>query len=578
MRRRWLAWAFLAFSNLAGLTAAFCAGHVTISVLATTDLHGNIYPLDYYTGRPANRGLAEVASLIQQVRAENPNNLLIDCGDTIEGSPLEYVYQSLVANGKAPLNLAPPSPPLRADPMMLVMNRLGYAAMAVGNHDFNFGLRNLEKAREEAQFPWISANIRVAPGGSERPFQSYLIKQVAGVKIAVIGITTPGVPIWEKPEHIGAYRFEPAADAVAATVAKLRDTEHPDLILVAAHSGMGRDLKTGAPQSPGENQVYEIATRAGAGVDAILFGHSHQELSSYRINQVLLVQPKNWGISLARVDFELEGAPGGWKVIAKRAILLPVGKNTPADPEILRLARPYHEFAERYLNTPVAEAREALSGVLGRVEDTPLVDAIQTVQLFYSKADVSFASLFNPRISVPRGPVTVRQIAALYVYDNDLYVIEGTGQMVKDALENSARYFLSCLGKRCEEPPLTDSRILGFNYDMAQGVSYEIDLSRPAGDRIRNLTWDGRVLQPGQKLRIAVNNYRAAGSAGYSMFAHAKIIWRSTEGIRDLMVHYYTNQRILPSKSDDNWHILPDEARRTLARQAQAEATHVSLF
>src|SRR5204863_9460469 len=123
------------------------------------------------------------------------------------------------------------------------------------------------------------------------------------------------------------------------------------------------------------------------------------------------------------------------------------------------------------------------------VEDTALMDAIQQVQLFYANADVSFAALFNQRASVPRGPVTVRQIAALYIYDNELYAVEGTGKMVKDALENAARYYLSCQGESCGKPPLTNREVIGFNYDMAQGVQYEIDLTRPEGDRIRKLTW-----------------------------------------------------------------------------------------
>lgn len=553
------------------------AGQVTISVMATTDLHGNIDPVDYYTDLPAARGLAKIASLVRDVRAENPNNLLIDCGDTIEGSPLESVYQTMVATGKPPLALAPPSPPLDGDPMMLVMNRLGYAAMTVGNHEFNFGLRNLQKARQTATFPWISANIHSERSGPQRPFAPYVVKLVGGVKVAVIGVTTPSVPTWEKPENVGPYRFEGAVAAIERTIATLRRKERPDLVLVAAHSGLGRDLKTGAPLGPEENQVYEIATRVPR-LDAIVFGHSHQELPDTRVGDVLLIQPKNGGASLARMDFVLEGGPGAWKLVRKEGRLLRVRQDTPADPEIVRIAEPYHAFAQRYLNTRVAEAPRALDGRLGRIEDSALVDAIHIVQLHYAKADVSFASLFHPRVRVPQGAVTVRQIAALYIYDNELYTIEGTGQMVKDALENAARYFVSCQGERCSEPPLINPQVFGFNYDTAQGVNYEVDLTRPEGDRIRNLTWKGRPLSAEQKLLIAVNNYRAAGSAGYGMFAHAKVLWRSGESIRDLMVQYYTKHRALPSAPDGNWRIIPERARQTLEMQALEEAKRVTLF
>src|SRR5207245_4577545 len=197
-----------------------------------------------------------------------------------------------------------------------------------------------------------------------------------------------------------------------------------------------------------------------------------------------------------------------------------------------------------------------------------LLDAIQSTQLHYAQADVSFASVFNTRASVPKGPVTVRQIAAMYLYDNELYAVEGTGKMVKDALENAARYFLSCSGETCRKGPLTNSRIIGYNFDMAAGVNYEIDLGQPEGRRIRGLTWKGRPLQPDQKLRIAVNNYRAGGASGYSMFREGKIVWRSSEDIRQLIITYFTERGTLPVKPDGNWHVVPAEARETLARQA----------
>jgi len=286
-----------------------------------------------------------------------------------------------------------------------------------------------------------------------------------------------------------------------------------------------------------------------------------------------LTQPRNWGFSLAEITFELDSKPGGGFTVAQKSSRVIQSTNdTVADPEILRIAKPYHEMAERYLNTPVAESSESLDANLGRVQDTALVDAIHTVQLYYTKADVSFTSLFNPRVSVPKGPVTVRQIAALYLYDNELYAVEGTGKMVKDALENAARFYLSCTGAACQSAPLINTKIIGFNYDMAEGVDYEIDLTQPEGQRIRNLTWKGRPLAPEQKLRIAINNYRAGGSAGYTMFKQAKVVWRSSDDLRDLIISYYTEHGSIPVKPSGNWRIVPPEARQSLERQALEES------
>jgi 2',3'-cyclic-nucleotide 2'-phosphodiesterase / 3'-nucleotidase len=552
------------------LALALCAyggDTATVSLLATTDMHGNIYPVDYFNGKPVTRGLAKAATLIREARRENPNSVLIDCGDTIQGSPLEYAYQTLVRTGKGPNGLPGPAGQPAGDPMMLAMNRIGYDAMAVGNHEYNFGLKNFNRARGDAKFPWLSANTQVAPGGKERAFDAYIVKTVGGVKVAIIGITTPAVPNWEKPENMGSYRFGPALEAVRKAVAELKAKHSPDIIVAAIHAGMGRDLRTGEPEEPAENVVYPVAN-AVPELDAIVFGHSHRELKDTRIGNVLVIQPKNYAASVARIDFTLAREGSRWKVTGKQGRLLPVTEATPAAADVLEVARPCHELAERYLAMPVARSPRDLDAALGRVEDNALVDAVQNVQLFYTKADVSFTALFNPRLKVPAGPVTVRQIAALYPYDNELYLVEGNGKMVKDALENAARYYLSCAGARCEQAPLVNTKVAGFNYDVAEGVEYEIDLTRPEGDRVRNLRWKGKPLAPDQPLKVAVNNYRAAGSAGYGMFKGAKILWHSQEEIREMIVRYYSEKGALPGEPSGNWKVLPEAARRTLERQA----------
>jgi 2',3'-cyclic-nucleotide 2'-phosphodiesterase/3'-nucleotidase len=474
------------------------------------------------------------------------------------------------------VKLSFPGEPFQHDPMMLAMNELGYDAMVLGNHEFNYGLKNLDRARSDARFPWLSANTELASGGG-KAFAPYLLKTVAGVKVAVIGITTPGVPSWEEPAHYDRYRFVLARTAVEKTMAELRalpSDRRPDLILVAAHEGLGRDPKTGASgvdEVEGDNQIHEIAASV-PGIDAIVFGHTHQEVAQLRVNGVLLMQPKNWGFSLGELDFELESKPGGgWTVVEKNSRIIPVTTQTVVDEEVIRIARPYHEIAEKYLNRVVARSNAALDAKLGRVEDSALMDAIQTVQLFYTKADVSLASLFNTRVTVPKGPVTVRQIASLYLYDNELVAIEGNGKMVKDALENAARYFLSCRGETCSKGPLINSHIIGYNFDMAAGVDYEIDLTQPEGQRIRNLKWKGRPLDPDRKLRIAVNSYRSGGASGYSMFRNAKVVWRSPEDIRQLIIDYYSEHAELPASPTVNWRIVPAEALQTLEREALRE-------
>ncbi len=547
------------------------AESTTLTVLATTDLHGFIQPYDYFTRQPAERGLAKIATLIRRERAANPDALLVDCGDTIQGSPLASLYYSYFRAGRLPLGLAPPKPPFAGDPMMLAMNALGYDAMVLGNHEFNFGLRALQMARNQANFPWLSANTSVEPGAAVTPFEPYLVKNAGGIKVAILGVTTTAIPLWEKQEHYAGYRFNDGVMAAREAMARLKRDHRPDLVIAAVHGGLDRDLKTGErrPQSiAGENMAYQIATEV-EGIHAVVFGHSHQEVAGHKLpNGVLLCQPRQWGMSLGRMDFRLERGPeGGWKVTSSSSRLIPVNAGIAADQQILSLTAGYHQATERYLDTPVAEARASLDGGFARIEDSPLVDAIHAVQLHYTGADVSFTALFNPRVKVPQGPVTARALAALYIYDNELYVIQGTGAMVRRALENAARYFLTCPQPDCAVGPLVNSKVMGFNYDMAQGVSYELDLRQPEGQRVRDLRWKGKPLADDQPLSIALNNYRAAGSAGYEMFREAPVLSRSTQTVRDLMVEYYIERKALPERADNNWRIVPEQAVETLRKE-----------
>jgi 2',3'-cyclic-nucleotide 2'-phosphodiesterase/3'-nucleotidase len=536
---------------------AVAAERVTLTVLATTDTHGNLLPYDYFTKKAAPRGLAAVATLVESVRRETKNTLLVDCGDTIQGSPLASVYEVERREGRT---RAP-------EPMMLAMNAIGYDAMAVGNHEYNFGLEALQAARASARFPWLSANTET--GGALPPFAPYLVKTLAGVKVAVIGLTTPVIPQWEKPENVRGLSWLDPTEAVRRALEAL-EPERPEVVLVAVHGGLGRDPDTGAPnpnESPGENPVWSLAEKFPQ-LTAIVFGHSHRREPGRRVNGVLLVQPRNWAMELARIDVALEREPGGrFRVTSTTSQLLPVTPETPADSRIAELARPYHEATERSLDTPVAESGVELSGARGRFEDSALVDAIHEVQLHYAQAQVSFASLFQTQVKVARGQVTRRELAALYIYENELYAVAGDGRMVREALENATRYYRTCPESSCSHGPLVDRSVPGFNFDTAQGVEYRVDLRQPLGKRVVDLRYKGAPLRDDEPLRIAVNNYRAAGSAGYTMFRGAKVVWRSNREIRELLADYWGDRKRLPEKPDGNWRLLPVGVVDTLVRE-----------
>jgi 2',3'-cyclic-nucleotide 2'-phosphodiesterase/3'-nucleotidase len=526
------------------------AQQVSITLLGTTDLHGNLFPIDYYQNRPANRGLAKVATLIKQVRATEQNVLLLDSGDTIQGTPLAYHF--------ARVDTSKPNPTIAA------MNALRYDAMAVGNHEFNFGLPNLMRAKREAKFPMLGANILTnAPHSATEYFSPYMIKVIAGVKVAIVGFVTPGIPRWEIPEHYKGYTFDQIVAAAQRVIPQVR--QQADLVVVIAHSGLEREVSNDRPvpqEIAGENAIYALAETV-PGIDVILFGHTHQELAEKTVNGVLLAQAKNWGQSLARVEVVLEKKTGAWKVVSKKSTLLPVTDAVGPDPEILELARPYHEATQASLDAPIAECSVDLEGSRARYEDHPFVDLIHKVQMEYGKADISFATLFLPTAHIPAGKVSVRQIASLYIYENTLYTIELTGTEVRAAMEHSAGLFTSWPLNEGERP-----RLPGYNADTAEGVEYEVDLTQPEGARVKNIRYKGKPLDPAAKFRIAVNNYRYSGGGRYTMFQKKPILYASPQEVRELMIEYVRRTHNFPRQANNNWRIVPKEAVDAMLQEA----------
>ncbi|MEP6718491.1 MAG: 5'-nucleotidase C-terminal domain-containing protein [bacterium] len=516
---------------------------IHIVILGTTDLHGNLFPTDYYTNKPDNRGLAKIATLVRQIRKENTNVMLIDSGDTIQGSPLEYFH-----NKK---NNTPP------DPMMLAMNALAYDAMAVGNHEYNFGLKVLEKARSEAKFPWLSANT-YDKGTTRTHYQPYIVKEVAGVRIAVLGLTTPGIPNWENVPNYAGLEFKDPLSEAKKWVPLLRAKERADVVVIAMHMGLEEDLRTGEinpGQVQNENEAIAIA-RQVPGVDLIFMGHTHRDVPSVVINGVQLLQANYWGRHLARADLYLQNQGNRWRVYARSTRTIAVDDKFAADAELLKIGEPYDRETQAWLSHTIGESAAELTATEATFRDTAILDLVQRVQMEAGHADVSMVASFNEKARIAKGPVTVRDIAGLYIYENTLVVLEVTGQQLKEALEHSAKYFRPYEpGKTARE--LVDEKIPSYNFDIAAGVSYELNLSKPFGQRIENLQFHGRPLRPEQKLRLATNNYRVNGGGGYVMYKGAPVVYRSSEEIRELIIDWVERHKSIPTEPDNNWKIVP---------------------
>jgi 2',3'-cyclic-nucleotide 2'-phosphodiesterase/3'-nucleotidase len=549
-----LAIIFAISARLAIRAHAAAPNRVTITLLSTTDIHGHIEPWDYYTNKPADLGLAKIATLIKQARAEAPHALLLDCGDTIQGTPLGYYF--------AEKDTSKPNPTIAA------FNALHYDAMAVGNHEFNFGEQVMWKAKGESQFPWLAANVEQTYASGVQHIGSFIIKNVDGVRIGIVGFVTPGIPRWEIPEHYKGYEFQPIVAAAQRVIPDVR--KQVDLLVVIMHSGLDRDPQTGASapdQLDNENAAWELADQV-PGVDVIFYGHTHREMPELIVHGVLMSQAKNWGQSLARADVEMSrDASGRWLIASKHSKTIPVTSDVAADPEIMKLSEPYQDATQKYLDTPIANSAKEFTGQHSRYEGDPLVDLIHKVQLEAGHADVSMATMFFPGVKIPSGPVTVRQAAALYVYENTLYVVQMTGAQLKDALEHAASFFSAW-----PVPEGESIRLPGYNADSAEGVSYVIDLTQPVGQRIRDLMFHGNPLDGAQQLRVAINNYRYTGGGRYSVYQGLPVVYRSPVEIRELMVDYLSRTKEIPAAADGNWKIVPPEALAAIEKAADADA------
>jgi 2',3'-cyclic-nucleotide 2'-phosphodiesterase/3'-nucleotidase len=528
---------------------------VTVTVLHTSDVHGNLLPWDYLRERPADVGLARVATRVTAIRKETPNVLLLDGGDTIEGAPPEYLqsrrakFGALLAKNGAP----------DADPMMRAMGLMGYDAMAVGNHEFNFGLDVLRKAQKDASFPWLSANTRSAKDGSPA-FPEYLVKSVAGVRIGVLGLTTPNIPGWEREANRPGLTWEDPVATARRLVPYLREKERCDAVVVLVHSGLEVDPLTGTPDgTEDENRIAALA-REVPGIDLILGGHSHRTIPVTRVAGVPVLQPGRWAETLDRADLTFEKRGARWSLTGVTGEQLPSNASVATDPAVAEVAAPFDRAARHWLDETVAEAEEEFPAGRARLEDTALLDLVNDMQRRATGADLSMTSLLpgGRYRGLPKGRITVRDLYALYPYENQLVVVEIDGARLKACLERAAEFYAAASfdgGKLVLTP---NPRMIPYNFDAVQGAAYRIDPMAPVGQRVKDLAVKGRPVAPTDRFTLAVNSYRAQGGGGYSALRNARVVKAVPVEIRDLLIETLRAAGRIRPVVDHNWVVAPD--------------------
>ncbi|MDX2437643.1 MAG: bifunctional UDP-sugar hydrolase/5'-nucleotidase [Acidobacteriota bacterium] len=544
---------------ITGMNAAMAAepDSVALTILHTSDLHGAVLPFNDYANRPSQRGsLAQVATMVDEIRAEAGHPvLLFDSGDTLQGSSFEQFVH--VRWGEA-------------SPTIDTMNRIGYEAMAVGNHEFNFGLEVLRRAEAQARFPFLSANsLRV--GTDEPAFPPYLVIEVGALRIGVLGLTTPNVPGWEKPENYAGLEFQPMDEAARKWVPILREKENCDLVVVLAHTGLEVDTETGTPNGTAHENFTSRLTGV-PGIDLLLTGHTHKDIPPRLVNGVIVSQPRARAQLLTRIDLQLIHGSSGWKIESWE------GRNDPsgpvaADAEIVQANALAHQRLAETLDGPVGEVTAEVRVDDCRIEDCAAIDLLHAVQLEASSAQLSLAALLNAHAPpLAPGPVNWRWIHAFYVYPNTLVAVRLTGAQVRDVLEHAARFYdgLECAADNgCTV--ITDAAIPDYNVDTMAGVTYRVDPTRPEGSRIRDLRFDGLPIDPEATFTVACNSYRASGGGLFPHLAEAEVVWRSSAEMADLIGDYLMTHQPWQPTVDDNWHIGRDVTAEEHAQPAPSQ-------
>ncbi len=527
-----------------------------LTLLGTSDTHGNVYNWDYYRdaeyddSRQNDVGVAKLATLINQIRDERRGKatLVLDAGDTIQGTPLATYYAK-----QEPITVTG-----EKHPMARAMNVIEYDAVTLGNHEFNYGLPLLDKWIRQLGFPALAANaINVRTG--KPAFLPYVIKKVSPgfaappVRVGILGLTNPGTAIWDRAHVEGVLRFDDMIATAAKYVPIMRD-RGADIILISAHGGDSGTSSYG-PELPNENPIAMLAEQV-PGIDAILFGHAHAEVPERFVTnartgeQVLLSEPSRWGQRLTRMDFTLIRERGQWKITKKSATLL--NTNTVVeDPKVLAAVRAQHEKTVAYVNQVVARSTVELSAAASRYQDTPILDFINHVQTetvtealagteYAALPVLSIAAPFSRTAVFPAGDVKIRDVAGLYVYDNTLEAVVLSGAEVRAYLEYSAKYFRThAPGAPVVPDTISDPSVPDYNYDVFSGLDYDIDISRPVGQRITRLVLPGTDTPVADDARfvVAVNNYRRSGGGNFPGIVKTQV-YNAQQEIRQLLIDW----------------------------------------
>ena len=517
------------------VTALAAEGETHLTIIGTSDTHGNIWGYSYEDMKESTGdGLARVAAYVSQVRDENPNTILVDAGDTIQGTIMtDDLY----------------SKDTKDHPVPAALNYMGYDAWVLGNHEFNFGVDTLKSIIAQADMPVLAANIKNADG-SYFTGAGYTIVERGGVKVAIIGVDTPNIPRWDGTKQgVSDLTFEPMADAVAACIKEIGDKA--DVIMVSAHAGLSAEYST-----DGADAAQTILDKCPE-VDVLQLGHTH---TTYINNDgaIPVGETKNNAGEVVRYDLTLNAD----KEITAATVETVSMKDVEPDqglrdvPAIKAAQEKTVSFIQDNVLGHAAADFQPVNEINGlpegRLQDTAVIDLIGTVQLENSGADVTAVALFKDTSDLKKGDLNYGNMFDIYKYPNVLYTVKVTGAEMKAYMEWAAECWNQWQPGDINISFNPDKA--GYLHDHFIGLNYEVNLSKPAGERIENVTFKGQPLTDNMTLTLCVNDYRYTGLKNEGIISGEKE-WESSASVRDMLVAYLAEHDPLEPKVDNNWKI-----------------------
>ena len=507
----------------------------SLRILSTNDVHGQILAVNYANNQKMNKGMSLLSSAVKKFRHEN--TILLDLGDALQGSPLMYFHQ--LNRNKYP------------NPYATVIDYMDYDYFIPGNHDFNYGLDYLQDFVNEIKAKTLCANIfKDNQLLFKNPYD--IIRYDDGPTVALIGLTTQYIPNWENPAYIKGLVFQNAFTTLKETVSELRSKV--DLIVVAYHGGFERDLVTYEPFVPdtGENLGAKMLKEI-EGIDCFLSSHQHRYINEV-INDKAVVQAGSKADSLGMTDIDFILDNEKWRVINKSVELIKAEDYTE-DPSVIDLVNEVERDCQVFLDQKIGNVVSDNLGVKdmfkARVDKHPIVTFINKVQLEASKAMISATSLPNEVTGFEKA-ITVRNVLSTYVYANTLAVLELSGKLLKQILEKNAEYFVCEEGVLKPNPKFSYPKQQHYNYDMFDGIEYVINVNKPFGSRIENLSYKNNPVNESEKFTLVVNSYRASGGGDFEEFKTLKKVREIPFDIAELIIDYIVRHRDLYIKDAKN--------------------------